>query len=138
MLAWAGLLLGGVVLALGGAVGVLPMRFTAEPVTFAVGAVPWWIPVLGLCLVTAALAYTSGIAATRRLGSRMASFVALTEVLAALGYAWLLLSELPSGVQLLGGALILTGVIVVKLGEGRVPVATPERPAGASTPASER
>lgn len=134
VLAWAGLLLGGVLLALAGAIGVLPMRFVAEPVTFAVGTVPWWVPVLGLCLVTAALAYTTGIAATRLLGSRMASFLALTEVLAALAYAWLLLAELPTMVQLLGGLLILTGVVVVKLGERRVPVVTSEGAVGLAAP----
>jgi len=67
--------------------------------------------------VTAALAYVTGIAATRRLGSRLASFVALTEVLAALGFAWILLGQAPRPVQLLGGALVLLGVVIVKSGE---------------------
>jgi hypothetical protein len=67
--------------------------------------------------VTAALAYTTGIAASRRLGSRLASFVALSEVVMALVFAWLLLDELPLPVQLLGGLLILAGVAVVKMGE---------------------
>ena len=45
---------------------------------------PWWLPLLGLGVVTAAVAYVTGIAAGRRLGSRLASFVALLEVLFAL------------------------------------------------------
>ena len=77
----------------------------------------WWLPVLGLGVVTAALAYVTGIAATRRLGSRLASFVALTEVLAALGFAWVLLGQAPRSIQLLGGALVLLGVVIVKSGE---------------------
>ena len=64
-----------------------------------------------------ALAYVAGIAAIRRLGSRLASFVALTEVVAGVVWAWLLLDELPRAVQLLGGLLILAGVVGVKLGE---------------------
>ena len=32
-------------------------------------------------------------------------------------FAWLLLDQLPSALQLAGGALIVAGVIVVKLGE---------------------
>ena len=48
-----------------------------------------------LGVVTAAIAYTTGIAASRRLGSRLASFVALLEVVAAVGFAWLLLDQLP-------------------------------------------
>ena len=55
--------------------------------------------------------------AIRRLGSRLASFVALLEVVASVLFAWLLLDELPRPVQLLGGLLILAGVVVVKLGE---------------------
>jgi drug/metabolite transporter (DMT)-like permease len=70
-----------------------------------------------LGVVTAAIAYTSGIAAGRRLGSRLASFVALLEVLAAVLFAWVLLDELPRTVQLVGGLLILAGVVFVKLGE---------------------
>ena len=78
---------------------------------------PWWLPVAALAVVTAALAYTTGIAASRRLGSRLASFVALSEVVMALVFAWLLLDELPLPVQLIGGLLILAGVAVVKMGE---------------------
>jgi drug/metabolite transporter (DMT)-like permease len=68
-------------------------------------------------VITAALAYTTGIAASRRLGSRLASFVALLEVVAAVGFAWLLLDQLPGALQLVGGAFVLAGVVVVKLGE---------------------
>ena len=53
------------------------------------------MPLLVLGLVTAALAYATGIAASRRLGSRLASFVALLEVVAASCFAWLLLDQLP-------------------------------------------
>ena len=68
-------------------------------------------------MVTAAVAYVTGIAAGRRLGSRLASFVALLEVVAAVVFAWLLLDQLPGTLQLAGGAFILAGVVVVKLGE---------------------
>jgi drug/metabolite transporter (DMT)-like permease len=37
----------------------------------------------------------------------------------ALVFAWLLLDETPGGVQLAGGALILAGVVAVRLGEPR-------------------
>jgi drug/metabolite transporter (DMT)-like permease len=46
-------------------------------------------------------------------------------VLFALVFAWLLLGELPRGVQFLGGALILAGVVVVKLGERDTATAAP-------------
>jgi drug/metabolite transporter (DMT)-like permease len=119
VLAAGGLLLGGVVLVLAGAVGIVPFAVSAAPVAFDGFTVAWWLPVLALGVVTAALAYVVGIAATRRLGSRLASFVALTEVVMALLFAWLLLGEAPGLVQLAGGALILGGVVAVKLGEPR-------------------
>lgn len=121
VLAAGGLLVGGLALLVAGAVGVLPFAVSATPVVLGGVATPWWLPVLALGLVTAALAYVTGIAATRRLGSRLASFVALGEVLAALLFAWLLLGQSPSGVQMLGGALILVGVVVVRAGEPRQP-----------------
>jgi drug/metabolite transporter (DMT)-like permease len=117
VLAAGGLVLGGVALLLVGAVGVLPLTVTAAPVAFDGFTVSWWLPVLALGVLTAALAYVAGIAATRRLGSRLASFVALSEVLVALLAAWLLLGEVPRAIQVVGGALILVGVAVVKLGE---------------------
>ncbi len=117
VLAAGGLLLGSVALLLAGATGIVSLTMTTTPVRFVGTTVAWWVPVLALGIVTAALAYVAGIAAARRLGSRLASFVALTEVLAALVFAWVLLGEVPRAIQLLGGALVLAGVVVVKLGE---------------------
>lgn len=116
-LAAAGLLCGGIILLLAGLVGIVPFAANADDVVLAGITMPWWLSVLGLGVVTAALAYVCGIAAIRRLGSRLASFVGLTEVLSALVFAWLLLGETPRLVQVAGGVLILAGVIVVKLGE---------------------
>ena len=68
-------------------------------------------------MVAGAFAYGVGIASTRLLGSKVASFVGLTEVLFAVGFAWLLLGALPRPMQFLGGALVLAGVVLVKRGE---------------------
>ena len=78
-----------------------------------------------LGVVTAGLAYVLSIAGSRRLGSRLGSFVGLSEAVFGVVFAWLLLSETPGPVQLLGGALILLGVVGVKLGEPRVDAAAP-------------
>jgi drug/metabolite transporter (DMT)-like permease len=117
VLAAAGLCLGALVLLLAGAVGVVPMHASTSDVAFGDSTVPFWLPVVGLGVVTAAIAYVSGIAASRRLGARLASFVALLEVLFGLVFAWLLLDEVPGAIQFLGGALVLVGVVVVKAGE---------------------
>ena len=60
-------------------------RWRPRPPTVAYAGVDvaWWVPLVVLGVVTAAIAYVTGIAASRRLGSRLASFVALLEVVAA-------------------------------------------------------
>ena len=129
VLAAAGLVVGTAILGGLGAVGLLPMRASHDAVDYAGQRVDWWVPLVVLGVVTAAIAYTTGIAAGRRLGSRLASFVALLEVVAGVLFAWLLLDELPRPVQLVGGVLILAGVIVVKLGERTVVIhGSPEMP----------
>ncbi|WP_183094808.1 EamA family transporter [Nocardioides stalactiti] len=120
-LAAGGLVVGGVALGLLGLVGVLPMAAETSTVTYADTEVEWWVPLVLLGLVTAALAYVAGIAAARLLGSRLASFVALSEVVAGVLWAWALLGELPGVWQLVGGLLVLLGVIGVKLGERSTP-----------------
>jgi drug/metabolite transporter (DMT)-like permease len=123
VLAAAGLALGTLALSLAGLVGLVPMAASTAAVSYDGARVPFWLPLVGLGVVTAAVAYTTGIAAGRRLGSRLASFVALLEVVAALLFAWLLLDELPQAVQFVGGARILLGVVGVKLGERDTTVA---------------
>jgi drug/metabolite transporter (DMT)-like permease len=116
-LAGAGLVVGAATLGLLGITGLMPLEANTDPATYGGAEVAWWVPLVLLGLVTAAISYVTGIAAIRRLGSRVASFVALTEVVAGVAWAWLLLDELPGLVQLCGGVLILAGVIAVKLGE---------------------
>jgi drug/metabolite transporter (DMT)-like permease len=124
-LAGGGLAAAAAGLALLGALGVLPLHATTAAPAYAGSAVSWWLPLLGLGVVTAGLAYLTGIAASRRLGSRVASFVALLEVVAGVIAAWLLLDQLPAPLQIVGGGLILAGVAIVKLGEQ-----TPAAPSG--------
>lgn len=119
-LAGVGLLLGAVGLTIAGALGILPMAWSFDDVAYRFGTVPWFVPVLAIGLLATALAYVLGIASTRMLGSRLASFIALAEVVAAMLFGWLLLDQLPAGIQLVGAVLVLVGVVVVKLGEPAV------------------
>lgn len=116
-LAGLGLVLGALGLSVAGLVGVLPMTWSTDDVAYRFGTLPWFVPVLAIGVLATALAYVLGIASTRMLGSRLASFVALAEVVAALLFGWMLLGQLPGTVQLIGGALVLAGVVLVKLGE---------------------
>jgi drug/metabolite transporter (DMT)-like permease len=121
-MAWAGLAVGAVALGIFGALGATPMHATTSDVRFAGHRTSWLVPVLGLSLLAAVVAYVAGIAAARRLGAKLASFVGLTEVLFAIVFAWLLLGQLPKPVQLLGGILVLGGVALVRTDELRQPV----------------
>ena len=116
-LAAGGLIIGAVALAAAGLVGALPMAASTSSVRVGDLSLPWWAPLLMLGVVSAAMAYAFGIAAGRMLGARVMSFVALSEVLFAVLFAWLALDELPAPVQLVGGLLIIAGVVFVRLGE---------------------
>ncbi len=117
--ACGGMIIGAVALVVVGATGAMPMHATFGSVDFAGARAHWLVPVIGLALVAAAIAYVAGIGAARMLGARLASFVGLTEVVFAMLFAWILLGELPTGVQLFGGALIVAGVALVRIDELR-------------------
>jgi drug/metabolite transporter (DMT)-like permease len=113
-LAGAGLLLAAPVLAVVGATGLLPFTATFGDVPLFGIATAWWVPLLVVAVVGTALAYASGITASGILGSRLASFVALLEVVSASVFAWLLLGEGLAPLQLFGGVLILAGIASVR------------------------
>jgi drug/metabolite transporter (DMT)-like permease len=109
--------IGGLLIILAGVGGVLPLTARTGQVTAAGMSVSWLWPVALLILITAVLAYLTGIAAIRTLGSSVASFVALSEVIYAVIFAAVLLGQHPSLAQVVGGALILVGIGVVQRGE---------------------
>jgi drug/metabolite transporter (DMT)-like permease len=123
-LAAAGLLVGGLVLALVSAAGILPFAATFGDLPLFGGTAPWWVPLLIVAVVSTALAYVAGITGAAALGSRLASFVALLEVVFASLFAWVLLGEQLSPLQLVGGALILGGIAAVHGDRGPAPVAS--------------
>src|SRR5690606_17783709 len=112
-----GLLVAAAVLFGAGALGVLPFEFSFTDGAMAGFLVPWWVLVACLGLLATAFAYSTGTTASRRLGCKVASFVGLSEVMFAVIWAWLLLAEMPAVVQLLGGAAILGGVVLIKVDE---------------------
>jgi drug/metabolite transporter (DMT)-like permease len=114
LLTTAGTGIGATVLLAATAAGILPLAASGGAVILADQVVGWWLPVLLLILVSATLAYPSGIVAVRRLGSSLASFVSLTEVIFAVVFAFVLLGQRPGPIQLLGGALILAGITLVQ------------------------
>ncbi|PJJ55229.1 DMT family transporter [Compostimonas suwonensis] len=110
----SGLVLGGLTLGLLGITGLLPFTAKFGDLPLAGVELPWWVPLLIVAVVSTAVAYVAGITAAEALGSRLASFVSLLEVVFASLFAWLLLGEQLTPLQLLGGVLILGGIAAVR------------------------
>ena len=113
-LAAAGLLIGGILLGVAGLVGLVPFTASSADVSMFGNDVAWWVPLVAVGVISTAVAYATSITASGMLGSRVASFAGLLEVVAATFYAWLLLGERLTIPQLLGGALILAGIVFVR------------------------
>ncbi|HEV7991908.1 MAG TPA: EamA family transporter [Gemmatimonadaceae bacterium] len=135
VVASAGMTTGALTLLALGLIGALPMHATFGTVQMAGRQVSWLVPVVGMSFVAGAVAYVTGIAGARLLGASLSSFVGLTEVVFAVLVAWLLLGELPTLMQLAGGALIVAGVVLVHADEARG--AAPITPVAGAYPASD-
>ena len=118
-LAGGAMVVAAIALGLAGVTGVVPMTANLNNVVLAGHELSWLVPVAGLGVFSAAVAYATGIAGTRLLGARLASMLGLSEVLFAVLIAWLLLGELPVTIQLVGGGLIIASVIAVRYGDSR-------------------
>ena len=115
-LAAGGLVVATVAMAALGLSGILPMAFSSHDTVLAGLTVPWLVPVVLLGVVATAAAYTLGISGVARLRPSFASLVGLTEVLFAVLAAWLLIGERISGVQAVGGVVVLLGLTLARLG----------------------
>jgi drug/metabolite transporter (DMT)-like permease len=125
-MAWGGMTIGGAFLGLLGLAHVVAFHANSGDVAFLHHRMSWLVPVLGLGLLAAALAYASGITAARVLGAKLASFVGLSEVLFAALFAWLFLDQHLHPLQIAGGVLVLVGIAIVRADE-RQPLPDPER-----------
>lgn len=110
-----GLAVGAVGLGVSCAVGVLPWSVTGRTAELAGQQLSPWFLILVMGSALTALPYTTGVASARWLGSRVASFIAMSEVLVATLFAWVLLGQVMAPSQALGGLVLLAGVVVVKL-----------------------
>jgi drug/metabolite transporter (DMT)-like permease len=119
----------------GSSVGLLPLHAATADITLLHRSLPWFLPVLGMTVVSSALAMTSGIAAAWRLGARLASFVGLSEVLFGIALAWLVLQQSLDVWQCVGGLAVITGIALVHSEEAQADAA-PDRGAAAPVAAA--
>ena len=124
VVAWGGLSVAALVLGSAAALGALPVDAPRTQVVLIDASVSWLVAVLGLSLVAAVVAYLAGIAGARLLGAKVASFVGLSEVLFAVLFAWLLLGQVLTPLQVAGGLLVVAGIGLVHLDEVRSDAAT--------------
>lgn len=116
-----GLMIGGVVTALLGIIGVLPFSMTFGTAIVAGQELPWYVPMAVVVVLATVVPYVCGLLGTRAAGPRIASFIALTETVFAVLVAWAILSQVPGVGQIIGGVLVLTGVFAVQLDRGKTP-----------------
>lgn len=120
------MVVGAVTLTLTGLAGITPWEVGAPSGTLAGVEVAWPLLLAMLVVLATALPYVTGILGIRLLDTRVASFVGLSEVMFGVLAAWLLIAEVPRGVQLFGGVLILVGIVLIRRAENRAPVAPSE------------
>jgi len=121
-LACLGLLLGAVALLAVAALRLFPVTVSFADVAMFGGQLPWWMPVALIAAIPTAFAYFSGITGAQLVGSRIASFLGLLEVVFASVLAWLVLGEALTALQLIGGAVLIAGIVAVRSGGRDLPV----------------
>jgi drug/metabolite transporter (DMT)-like permease len=122
-LAAGGLIVGAATVALIGLTGLMPLTYSSTDVVVAGFTTSWLVPVVILGIFPTAVAYALGISGVARLRPSFASLVGLAEVLFAVLWAWLLVGEAMTAAQAVGGAVVLAGLALARLGDNSAAVA---------------
>jgi drug/metabolite transporter (DMT)-like permease len=118
-----GLLVGAAALTLVARPWTLPWHLLATAAPVRGVAVPAWLLLAWLAVVTTVLAYLTGIAAVRRLSAPVGSTVACLEAVLAALLAWLLLGQSMTAIQVAGGLLVLAGAVIAQRATPAAPTA---------------
>lgn len=97
------------VLALATSRPVLPSQIPSEA----------WIPLIGVGIVSTAIALQTFYAGARRIGAAQASLVSTVEPIYTIVLAAILFGESLTPVQLVGGALVIIGVVIAQTARSR-------------------
>ncbi|WP_315093882.1 DMT family transporter [uncultured Cellulomonas sp.] len=128
-LAGAGMVVGALTVGIVAALGVLPLSAPDVRVDLLGAQVHWIVPLLVVATLPTAFAYGVSAVSVRLLGERLASFLALSEVVVAVLLAWALVGEAPLAFQIAGMVLVVAGIALVRRGTDvpEVLVEVPER-----------
>ena len=114
MVTW-GMIIGAVVVCAIAPPWTLPRAVVTAPAEFGPWHPPVWALLVGVALLSTALAYGLGTAALRHLPASVASVVGLLEPVVATATAWALLGEALAWVQVAGALVLLSGATIVQL-----------------------
>jgi drug/metabolite transporter (DMT)-like permease len=114
MATW-GLVIGAVAMTVVAPPWTIPARLITAPARF--GPVPTrvWLLLVAIAVIATLVAYLAGMAALRHLPSSVVSVLSLLEPVMATGLAWAVLGQSLSPVQVAGGAILLTGAVIVQM-----------------------
>ena len=110
----SGFVIAAIIVFISGVIGLTPLHARFDLIPTGSTEVPWYL-LLGTVGVTTALAFVMGVVSIRRLGTRLASFLGLSEVFFAATISWLLNGESLNLSQVAGGGLIVLGIVCVRL-----------------------
>jgi drug/metabolite transporter (DMT)-like permease len=122
----AGSVVGAVVLTAIAAPWTVPWHALTDTIAIGQRSAPGWIFAAWLIVISTVVAYLAGAAAVQRLSAAVGGAVAYVEVVAASLFAWILLDETLTRIQVIGGAIVLVGAFVAQSSVGKV--APPELP----------
>lgn len=97
-------------------IGVLVTNRPAAPALIPEAA---WLPLLGVGVISTALALQAFYAGARRIGAAQASLVSTVEPIYTITLAALILGETLTPVQIAGGILVIIGVVFAQTGRDR-------------------
>jgi drug/metabolite transporter (DMT)-like permease len=104
------------------------------PVSLGSLELPLWVLVLWIVVLGAVVPFWLSIAALRHLAPTAAGLVATIEPVFASVVAWFWLEQVLTGWQLLGGAVVLTGIVLAQTARAApAPSPLPETPAALSS-----
>ncbi len=112
-----GTVVAAVLLTVTGLVGLTPLTVGDGTAVLGGVAMSWLLVAAMMVVISTVVAYLAGVVAIRRLDTRVASFVGLSEVMFGVVSAWLLVDQIPTLTQVFGGVLILGGIVLIRRGE---------------------
>lgn len=118
-----GTVVAAVLLTVTGLAGLTPLQVGSGTAELGGVAMSWLVVAAMMVVISTVIAYVAGVVAIRRLDTRVASFVGLSEVLFGVLAAWLLVDQVPTLTQALGGFLILGGIVLIRRAEMQQAVA---------------